>query len=181
GSGRRPPSGRGAPGTGGPKGAAPRAAGGGRPGRSRDVPPSLRGRRTPPRERGRPPESERSTGERFREPSPERERRARQSPPARRGRTGRPGPQRRGEGPRPPRPPTAPPAVLRLGNPRRRIGIGLIAMMFVLSILAGRLVQLQGLESKIYQARAAEQRVQPETIPARRGAITDVNGEALAI
>ncbi|WP_242659355.1 peptidoglycan D,D-transpeptidase FtsI family protein [Thermostaphylospora chromogena] len=150
----------------------------------------MRGRRTPPRERGRPPESERSTGERFREPSPERERRARQSPPARRGRaveasqrgrTGRPGPQRRGEGPRPPRPPTAPPAVLRLGNPRRRIGIGLIAMMFVLSILAGRLVQLQGLESKIYQARAAEQRVQPETIPARRGAITDVNGEALAI
>lgn len=71
--------------------------------------------------------------------------------------------------------------MLRLGNPRRRIGIGLIGMMFVLSIFAGRLVQLQGLDSKVYRAHAVEQRVQPETLPARRGPITDVNGEHLAI
>jgi cell division protein FtsI (penicillin-binding protein 3) len=71
--------------------------------------------------------------------------------------------------------------VLRLGNPGRRIGIGLIAMTFVLSVFAGRLVQLQGLDSKVYEAKAAEQRVQPESLPARRGSITDVNGHDLAV
>ncbi|WP_455432694.1 peptidoglycan D,D-transpeptidase FtsI family protein [Streptosporangium soli] len=71
--------------------------------------------------------------------------------------------------------------MLRLGNPRRRLHIGLIAMTFVLSILAGRLVQLQGLDSKVYEAHAAEQRVQPERLPARRGAITDVSGHELAV
>ncbi|MBB5131706.1 cell division protein FtsI (penicillin-binding protein 3) [Thermocatellispora tengchongensis] len=54
-------------------------------------------------------------------------------------------------------------------------------MTFVLSILAGRLVQLQGLDSKVYEARAAQQRVQPEVLPARRGSITDVNGHELAV
>ncbi|PZG34339.1 peptidoglycan glycosyltransferase [Spongiactinospora gelatinilytica] len=89
-------------------------------------------------------------------------------------------PQRPPRPRRPPRPPK-PPTMLRLGNPRRRIGIGLIGMTFVLSIMAGRLVQLQGLDSKVYEARAAEQRVQPETLPARRGPITDINGHELAV
>jgi cell division protein FtsI (penicillin-binding protein 3) len=71
--------------------------------------------------------------------------------------------------------------VLRLGNPRRRLHVGLIAMTFVLSILSGRLIQLQGLDSKVYEARAAEQRVQPERLPARRGSITDVNGHEIAV
>ncbi|GAA3163476.1 cell division protein FtsI [Planomonospora alba] len=71
--------------------------------------------------------------------------------------------------------------MLRLGNPGRRISIGLIAMTFVLSIFAGRLVQLQGLDSKVYMAEAARQRVQEERIPARRGSITDVNGHELAL
>ncbi|GGS53993.1 cell division protein [Planobispora rosea] len=71
--------------------------------------------------------------------------------------------------------------MLRLGNPNRRIHIGLIAMTFVLSIFAGRLVQLQGLDSKVYVAEAAERRVQEEKIPARRGSITDVNGHELAL
>ncbi|MDF5756857.1 penicillin-binding protein 2 [Spongiactinospora sp. TRM90649] len=99
------------------------------------------------------------------------------------GRTPRPGvprPPRPPGPPRPPRPPK-PPTVLRLGNPRRRISIGLLAMTFVLSILSGRLVQLQGLDSKVYEARAAEQRVQPEILPARRGPITDAGGHELAI
>lgn len=54
-------------------------------------------------------------------------------------------------------------------------------MTFVLSIFAGRLIQLQGLDSKVYAAKAAEQRIRPEKLPARRGAITDVNGHELAL
>ncbi|WP_245658147.1 peptidoglycan D,D-transpeptidase FtsI family protein [Microtetraspora malaysiensis] len=71
--------------------------------------------------------------------------------------------------------------MLRLGNPGRRLHAGLIAMAFVLSLFAGRLVQLQGLDSKVLQAKAERQRVQPETLPARRGSITDVNGHELAL
>ncbi|MFC7720762.1 hypothetical protein ACFQWE_43050 [Nonomuraea recticatena] len=71
--------------------------------------------------------------------------------------------------------------MLRLGNPRRRINIGLIGMTFILSIFAGRLIQLQGLDSKVYEARAAQQRVVSETIKAKRGSITDVNGHELAV
>ncbi|WP_203951004.1 peptidoglycan D,D-transpeptidase FtsI family protein [Planotetraspora mira] len=54
-------------------------------------------------------------------------------------------------------------------------------MAFVLSLFAGRLIQLQGLDSKVLQAKAALQRVQPETLPARRGSITDVSGKQLAV
>lgn len=70
--------------------------------------------------------------------------------------------------------------VLRLGNPRRRINIGLIGMTFILSIFAGRLIQMQGLDSKIYEAKAVGQRLITEVIPAKRGQITDVNGHPLA-
>ena len=66
---------------------------------------------------------------------------------------------------RPPRPPQRPPAILRLGNPARRINIGLIGMAFVLSLFAGRLVQLQGLDSKVYEAKAAQQRCSRRSCP----------------
>nr|WP_235030277.1 penicillin-binding protein 2 [Nonomuraea solani] len=82
--------------------------------------------------------------------------------------------------PAPPRPPR-PPLVLRLGSPRRRINIGLIGMTFVLSIFAGRLIQMQGLDTKVYETAAANQRTQIEEIPAQRGSITDVNGHELAV
>ncbi|WP_246063575.1 peptidoglycan D,D-transpeptidase FtsI family protein [Nonomuraea longispora] len=82
--------------------------------------------------------------------------------------------------PTPPRPPR-PPLMLRLGSPRRRINIGLIGMTFVLSIFAGRLIQMQGLDSKVYAAAAADQRQHTENIPAKRGSITDVNGHELAV
>ncbi|MFI7124235.1 penicillin-binding transpeptidase domain-containing protein [Nonomuraea sp. NPDC050153] len=108
-------------------------------------------------------------------------------PEAARGRE-RAGAARRGgevpppRGPRrpPPRPPR-PPLVLRLGNPRRRINIGLIGMTFVLSIFAGRLIQMQGLDSKVYEAAAVGQRQHTEEIPAKRGSITDANGHGLAV
>ncbi|MDH2428617.1 penicillin-binding protein 2 [Sphaerisporangium sp. TRM90804] len=85
-----------------------------------------------------------------------------------------------GSAPNRPRPPR-PPAPLRLGNPSRRINIGLIGMAVVLSLFAGRLVQLQGLDSKVFEAKAASLRVREETLPARRGPITDVNGHELAV
>ncbi|MFB9209888.1 penicillin-binding transpeptidase domain-containing protein [Nonomuraea spiralis] len=96
-------------------------------------------------------------------------RRGTETPPPR-------GPRRPPTPPRPPRPPL----VLRLGSPRRRINIGLIGMTFVLSIFAGRLIQMQGLDSKVYEAAAVGQRQHVEEIPAKRGTITDVNGNALA-
>ncbi|SEG83895.1 cell division protein FtsI (penicillin-binding protein 3) [Nonomuraea solani] len=71
--------------------------------------------------------------------------------------------------------------MLRLGSPRRRINIGLIGMTFVLSIFAGRLIQMQGLDTKVYETAAANQRTQIEEIPAQRGSITDVNGHELAV
>ncbi|WP_345574870.1 penicillin-binding protein 2, partial [Nonomuraea rosea] len=82
--------------------------------------------------------------------------------------------------PPPPRPPK-PPLVLRLGSPRRRVNIGLIGMTFVLSIFAGRLIQMQGLDSKVYAEAAVDQRQHTEDIPAKRGSITDVNGHELAV
>ncbi|MEV0520622.1 penicillin-binding transpeptidase domain-containing protein, partial [Nonomuraea sp. NPDC050405] len=88
----------------------------------------------------------------------------------------------RGGGRRPPSSrPAKPPLVLRLGSPRRRINVGLIGMTFILSIFAGRLIQMQGLDSKVYEARAADQRLQTQQIPAKRGTITDVNGHPLAV
>nr|WP_240197458.1 penicillin-binding protein 2 [Nonomuraea lactucae] len=125
--------------------------------------------------------------------------RARQDGPSGRGREARPpqnladGPQRPSPRPshrpsnrppqRPPAPPRPPkpPLMLRLGNPRRRVNIGLIGMTFILSIFAGRLIQMQGLDSKVYEAAAAGQRLQKEVIPAKRGTITDANGHELAL
>ncbi|WP_310741742.1 MULTISPECIES: penicillin-binding protein 2 [unclassified Microbispora] len=71
--------------------------------------------------------------------------------------------------------------MLRLGNPARRLRAALVVMAIVLSLFAGRLVQLQGFDSKVLQAKAAQQRVQPETLPARRGSITDAGGHDLAV
>ncbi|MFI6497552.1 peptidoglycan D,D-transpeptidase FtsI family protein [Nonomuraea typhae] len=70
--------------------------------------------------------------------------------------------------------------VLRLGNPRRRLKFGMIVMTFILSIFAGRLIQMQGLDTKFYEGVAAGQRMITETIPAKRGSIADVNGNPLA-
>ncbi|MEU8248995.1 penicillin-binding transpeptidase domain-containing protein [Nonomuraea sp. NPDC048916] len=157
-----------------------------------------------PGSRGRPrPDDDASRG-RTRQDGPERSRARHDTESARsrsaqegsggpRGRAqGAPGGDRRppwrgGGPPRPPRRPPAPPRpprpplILRLGSPRRRINIGLIGMTFILSIFAGRLIQMQGLDSKVYEAAAVRQRLHTEDIPAKRGTITDVNGHALAV
>ncbi|HSJ19775.1 MAG TPA: penicillin-binding protein 2 [Nocardioidaceae bacterium] len=61
---------------------------------------------------------------------------------------------------------------------RLRVGFILIAM--VVSVFAGRLFQLQGIDAKAYAARAQAAGLQTVTLPAVRGAILDRNGEPLA-
>jgi cell division protein FtsI (penicillin-binding protein 3) len=50
----------------------------------------------------------------------------------------------------------------------------------VLSLLSGRLIQLQGLDASSYAAEARSSRMQVVTVPALRGAILDRNGQPLA-
>jgi cell division protein FtsI (penicillin-binding protein 3) len=66
------------------------------------------------------------------------------------------------------------------GDPTRRLGITLLAIIFVLSLFAGRLVQLQGMESGTYRKLAQAQREQDISLPAMRGNITGANGQLLA-
>jgi cell division protein FtsI (penicillin-binding protein 3) len=50
----------------------------------------------------------------------------------------------------------------------------------VLSVIGGRLLQLQGLDRTTYAASAADQRLHIITLPASRGSITDRNGQPIA-
>jgi len=69
---------------------------------------------------------------------------------------------------------------LTLVDPRRRVSAVGIVVAMVLSLFAGRLVQLQGLEASAYAESAAAERLRTVSIPATRGAITDVHGVPLA-
>jgi cell division protein FtsI (penicillin-binding protein 3) len=91
----------------------------------------------------------------------------------------RPGLTRNG---RAPRPRAAVRRVLRpRADPGRRLGVTLLAIAFVLSLFAGRLIQLQGFDSRTYLQLAQNQRLQGENIPAVRGTITAANGQPLAL
>jgi cell division protein FtsI (penicillin-binding protein 3) len=81
---------------------------------------------------------------------------------------------------RPPRPRPARRQPAR-GDPRRRLGIVLLAIVFVLSLFAGRLVQLQGMESGNYRKLAVKERDHTKVLPAMRGSITGANGQVLAM
>jgi cell division protein FtsI (penicillin-binding protein 3) len=65
-------------------------------------------------------------------------------------------------------------------DPARRLRISLLCIAFALSLFAGRLVQLQGMEGSKYRALASQQRVQPVQLPAVRGSITSADGATLA-
>jgi cell division protein FtsI (penicillin-binding protein 3) len=67
------------------------------------------------------------------------------------------------------------------GEPTRRLGIILVAIIFVLSLFAGRLVQLQGMESGTYRQLASQEREVTIPLPALRGSITGANGQILAM
>jgi len=57
----------------------------------------------------------------------------------------------------------------------------LLAIIFVLTLFAGRLIQLQGLEAGTYRQLAAQQRGRTIVLPAVRGSITGADGEVLAM
>lgn len=57
----------------------------------------------------------------------------------------------------------------------------MVLMAFVLSLFAGRLVQLQWLDAEAYAAQAAQQRLLTLQLPATRGTISDANGGPLAM
>jgi cell division protein FtsI (penicillin-binding protein 3) len=85
---------------------------------------------------------------------------------------------------RPPQRSRRPPRARRQaarGDPRRRLGITLLAIIFVLSLFAGRLVQLQGMESGTYRKLASQERDKTIPLPALRGGITGANGQVLAM
>jgi cell division protein FtsI (penicillin-binding protein 3) len=70
---------------------------------------------------------------------------------------------------------------LRRGNPSRRLRITLLCIAFALSIFAGRLVQLEGLDSAAYQTDSAQLLLKKISIPAVRGDITTSDGTMLAM
>lgn len=67
-----------------------------------------------------------------------------------------------------------------LASTNKRLQIVLIAMAVLMSLCAGRLLQLQGFDSQAYAATAARQMTRTLPLPAVRGTITDRNGTTLA-
>jgi cell division protein FtsI (penicillin-binding protein 3) len=59
--------------------------------------------------------------------------------------------------------------------------VALLAITFVLTLFAARLVQVQGLEAGRYRVLASQQRDRTIPLPAFRGSITGANGEMLAM
>ncbi|MFD0274481.1 penicillin-binding transpeptidase domain-containing protein [Kitasatospora sp. NPDC127111] len=79
------------------------------------------------------------------------------------------------------RPPQRPqPKALRLADPRRRLRVVTVALSLVFSVFAGRLVQLQLLDSDALAADANTNRYLDVPITAERGSITSADGVALA-
>jgi cell division protein FtsI (penicillin-binding protein 3) len=71
-------------------------------------------------------------------------------------------------------------STLNRGDPARRLRASLLCIAFALSLFAGRLVQLQGMEGSTYRTLADLQRVQSVQLPAVRGGITTADGATLA-
>jgi cell division protein FtsI (penicillin-binding protein 3) len=67
-----------------------------------------------------------------------------------------------------------------LADSRRRVSVVGIVVAMIMSVFAGRLLQLQGVEAAAYAATAEEEGQRTVTIPATRGTITDDKGVALA-
>ncbi|MCE0488200.1 peptidoglycan D,D-transpeptidase FtsI family protein [Ornithinimicrobium sediminis] len=68
-----------------------------------------------------------------------------------------------------------------VAHPQRRVRMLLLGTMIVFSLFAAQLVRLQGLDAATVSAAAIDERLKQVIIPATRGAITDVNGEPLAV
>lgn len=70
---------------------------------------------------------------------------------------------------------------LTRGDPGRRLGIAFLCIIFVLSLFAGRLVQLQGMESGYYRRLAISERTVQVSLPAVRGRILAADNSVLAL
>ena len=70
---------------------------------------------------------------------------------------------------------------IQRASPARRLRVTLLCTGFVLSLIAGRLVQLQGLDGARYRALAERQRLHTVSVPAERGSITTADGTILAM
>lgn len=70
---------------------------------------------------------------------------------------------------------------MRRGNPAGRLRATLLCVGFVLSLVAGRLIQLQGMEGSMYRTTAERQRLHSISVPAVRGSITTADGTTLAM
>lgn len=70
---------------------------------------------------------------------------------------------------------------LRLGEPGRRGLVLLIASAVVLTVFAGRLIDLQLLHGSSLAMAATDQRLRTQAVPVLRGSIVDTNGEPLAV
>ncbi len=70
---------------------------------------------------------------------------------------------------------------LTRGSPPRRLRMTMLCIGFVLSLVAGRLVQLQAMEGSAYQAEADRWRLTTTSVPAVRGSITSADGTTLAM
>jgi cell division protein FtsI (penicillin-binding protein 3) len=86
----------------------------------------------------------------------------------------------RGSRPHAPRPARS---ALRRVSPGRRLNVTLACVIFVLTLFAGRLVQLQGLDSARFKTLASKTWTtpQPVSIPVLRGSVTASNGAMLAM
>ncbi|MGB7425628.1 MAG: penicillin-binding protein 2, partial [Ornithinimicrobium sp.] len=67
-----------------------------------------------------------------------------------------------------------------VAHPQRRAWVLLLGTLMVFSLFAAQLVRLQGLDAASVSAAAVDDRLREVTIPAPRGAITDVHGTPLA-
>jgi cell division protein FtsI (penicillin-binding protein 3) len=63
----------------------------------------------------------------------------------------------------------------------RRLNVTLLVVAFVMSVFAGRLVQIQGMDSARYARAAEQQHMEKIPVPAVRGSITASNGAVLAM
>ncbi|MBO0771059.1 MAG: penicillin-binding protein 2, partial [Actinobacteria bacterium] len=70
---------------------------------------------------------------------------------------------------------------LRRGSPGRRLSVALLSIGFVLSLIAGRLVQLQGMDGTQFRNQAERLRLARVPLPAMRGSITSADGTILAM
>ncbi|NEA36802.1 penicillin-binding protein 2 [Streptomyces sp. SID13031] len=84
---------------------------------------------------------------------------------------------------RPPRKPKdkKPPRTLKLGRPALRLRMTFGVMAFVLSLFAGRLILLQGVDPDSYALAATKENTKPFVLHATRGAILDRNGIPLSV